>query len=249
MIRAIAGLILSLSLVGCVTTSTVDSASSSPRKAASVNAELGARYLARGELKIAKSKLEKALEQDSRNAEANNAYAMLQVKLRQPKKAEEYYQRAISLDPDNADYSNTYGIFLCGQGRLEDAEAAFLEAARNPLYITPEYAYDNAALCALDAGQPQRAAEHAASALRSNPRFSPALLHMAQARFASKQYQLAEAYLSRFHKFSRTNPSSLWLAVQIARATGDVTGARRYGEQLLQRYPQSSEATRYLETR
>jgi type IV pilus assembly protein PilF len=174
---------------------------------------------------------------------------MLQERLREPRKAEEYYQRAIELDADNADYSNTYGIFLCRQGRLADAERAFVSAANNPLYQTPEFAWDNAALCALDAQQPDRAAEHARAALRNNPRFSPALLHMAQAQFALGQMQLADAYLQRHDKYARSGPASLWLGIQIARVQGDAAAAQRIGQQLLNSYPQSAEAGRYLESR
>ena len=242
--RPLAGLLGCALLAGCATTSE----GYLPKKAAEVNAELGTRYLMRGELETAKEKLEKALEQNPRSAMANNAYARLQVRLRQPASAAEHFERAIELDPDIADYRNTYGIFLCGRGRLDDALEQFAAAANNPLYRTPEYAWDNAGLCALDAGAPARAEEHIRSALQVNPRFAPALLHMARAQLDQSQVQLADAYLTRYHKFQRPRPQSLWLGVQIARRLGDSARAANYGEQLLERYPQSSQATLYQQS-
>jgi len=246
-LTALGGLLACALLAGCASNPPT-AEGYSPKKAAEVNAELGTRYLMRGELDTAKEKLERALDQNPRSASANNAYARLLVRLREPERAIEHFERAIELEPEIADYRNTYGIFLCSRGSFDAALAQFVAAAENPLYRTPEYAWDNAGLCALDAGEPARAEQYIRSALRVNPRFAPALLHMARAQLDQDQAQLADAYLARYHKFQRPRPESLWLGVQIARQLGDSARAASYGDDLLGRYPQSSQAALYLQS-
>src|SRR5262245_9149611 len=51
------------------------------KNAAAINVQLGVRYLNRGELKLAKVKLERALEQQPNVSEVQWAYALLQQRL------------------------------------------------------------------------------------------------------------------------------------------------------------------------
>jgi len=73
-----------------------------------------------------------------------------------------------------------YGIFLCGQGRTEQAIDQFLQAADNKFYRTPEFALDNAGVCAMQAGRHDLADQHFRDAIRQSAVFAPAILHMAE---------------------------------------------------------------------
>lgn len=233
-------------LTSCSTVSTKQPVSLN--KAAEYNAELGAMYLRQGDLSTAKRKLDKAIEQDSENAFANNVFALLSMRLGQYAKAEKHFRKAIKLDPDNTDYPSTFGVFLCQRKRFDEAQKQFMLAANNPLNKVPESALDNAGICALDQKNLPLAETYFRRALKRNAKFAPALLNLADVSLQQRRANLADAYLQRYHRYASESPSSLWLGVQIAQQLNDPIGARRYGEQLISQYPEAKQTTLYLES-
>lgn len=163
-------LLLIVFLPACTTT-TPSKNSGNLKKAAEYNASLGSEYLNVGELKKARAKLIKALDQDDQNAEANFSYALLLSRIKQVAQAETYFKKATELAPDETHYSDTFGIFLCGLGRFDEANTQFNLSANNPYNKTPEYAYNNAGSCALSLGKHIEAEDNIRQALRENPRF------------------------------------------------------------------------------
>jgi len=111
-------------------------------KASAVNVQLGIGYMQQNKLDLASEKLTKALRQDPKSAPVHNAYAILQERLKQMDLAEVHYKEATRLDPKNSQAANNYGAFLCRTGREVESEKYFLQALDNPLYSTPEFAYE-----------------------------------------------------------------------------------------------------------
>ncbi|MDH3714878.1 MAG: type IV pilus biogenesis/stability protein PilW [Gammaproteobacteria bacterium] len=247
MLRWLAPLTVFAMLVACTTTSE-RRYEAQIKKAATFNAELGAGYLARGNLEQAKVKFEKALDQDEENAKANSGYALLQARLGNHEEADTYFERAIELDPDDSQVLNNYGAYLCDQGRSDDAEMHFLKAAADPLYGTPEFAYRNAGTCALSDGDISKAKSYFQRALEINPRFGPALLDMANINREQRQFQPALTYLERYHKIFPQSPESLWLYAGIYRDLGNRDLASTYETRLTTLFPQSAQARRLRES-
>ena len=218
------------------------------QKAASYNAELATNYLAAGELEPAQVKVLRALQQDPANALANNTHAKLLVQLEKHDAAEKLFIKSIRLDPKRAEYRNNFGIFLCGRGKTEQAIDQFLKAADNKFYQTPEYALDNAGVCAMEAGRLALADKHFRSAIRQSAVFAPAILHMAELKLKTGDATLADAYYSRFLTLARQTPQSLYVGVNIRRELGDTPAADRFAEQLVKAYPRSSQARTILAT-
>lgn len=241
-----AGLLLSVLLVlqGCAGSGELSEEKS--QDAAQYNAQLGAQYLQRGDLDQAREKLSKALEQDDKNALAHISYANLQSKIGQTASAEEHFERGLALAPDEADYRNSYGIFLCEDEKYDQAQAQFRAAADNPYYRTPEYALDNAGLCMLDADRLSDAESYLREALRVNPQFANAYLHMADLMHRKQRLTVADAYFQRFNAYGDESAESLLLGLQIKRDAGDLAGAQEFASQLLNQFPASEEAGEYL---
>lgn len=231
---------------GCAVTSSGVGRLSNQEKAANYNAELGANYLATGNLESAQIKLRRALAQDPNNALANNTNGNLLAALDDPRGAEKAFLKSIKLDKNRAEYRNNYGIFLCGQDRTDEALSQFVQASENKFYQTPEFALDNAGVCAMDAGQHQIAEKYLREAVRKNSKFAPAMLHMAELKLKTGDAVLADAYYSRFLGLSRQTPQSLMLGVKLRRELGDETAAKQYGKTLLSAFPQSRQAQLYL---
>ena len=214
--------------------------------AAQYNAQLGAQYLQRGDLDQAQEKLLKALEQDDKNALAHITYANLQSRVDQPESAEQHFKQGLLLDPEEADYRNSYGIFLCGAKKYDEAQKQFRAAADNPYYRTPEFALDNAGLCMLDADRLSDAEGYLREALRVNPKFANAYLHMADLMHRKQRLTVADAYFQRFNAYGKESAESLLLGLHIKRDAGDLAGAQEFASRLLNQFPASEEAGEYL---
>lgn len=240
-----AWLVLAAALLGgCVTVG--GGPEERPRDAAQYNAQLGAKYLQRGELELARSKLKKALEQDDDSALAHRVYAQLQQRVGENASARTHFRDAIRLDPDDAEHRNSYGIFLCQMEDYDAAEAEFLKAAENPYYPTPEFALDNAGLCMLEANRDADAEGYLRKALRTNPKFANSYLHMAELMHRKERLTVADAYFQRFLAYGPHTSESLLLGLAIKRDMGDIETAERYAGQLLNDFPASREAGEYL---
>ena len=219
------------------------------RSAAADNVELGLLYMREGQKSVALEKFQKALEQDPSLPSAHNAIAVLYQNLGEHDKADQHYRRALSLDPKDSQAHNNYGSFLCTIGRRQDAEEHYLEAARNPLYETPELSYTNAGICAYQAQDMAKAESYWRRALEANPGFPVALLQMARLGVAQENFLSARAHLQRLHEIVRPNAESLWLGIQTERALGDRNAEASYAMRLKNGFPDSPQAKLLQEKR
>lgn len=240
-----ASLLLVMALVqGCA--SSGDVSADKAQDAAQFNAQLGAQYLQRGELDQAREKLLKALDQDDNNALAHVTYAQLQARIKQPESAQVHFKKALQLEPDEADHRNSYGIYLCEQEQYTEAREQFRAAADNPYYRTPEFALDNAGICMLDANRLNEAEGYLREALRVNPQFANAYLHMADLMHRLERLTVADAYYQRFTAYGRESAESLLMGLKIKRDAGQLRTAEQFASRLLNEFPSSEEAGEYL---
>lgn len=241
-------LVMTLAVQAC-TTSTVGKRGESPEKAAQYNAQLGINYMTKqGNLEQARIKFERALEQNEKNPLANLGYAQLQSVVGDKEKADKHFKRAIGLAPLNANSRNAYAVFLCQEGKIEEAMQQFDMAIENRYYKTPEIALDNAGVCLIDSRELLEAEGYLVKAVKANPRYAPALLNLAELNLQKHEIPLADAYYSRFAKLSADTPASLWLGYQVKRGLGKEDEASALSDKLLRKYPNSTQAGELLKT-
>lgn len=239
-------LVMVISLLGCSTTETT-LMKSNPQTAAHLNAELGLAYMEQGNYQEAMKKLQHALELNPDSASANHYIAELYRKLGKNSEAERHYRKALSLTPSNPMLLNNYGVFLCSQHHLEEALKRFKEAVNQPFYKTPEVAYNNAGLCALQIPDEAKAEEYFRTALRLNPRMPDALYEMADLSFKQKKYLHARAFVQRYMDTAKPTPQILWLGIRVERKLGDKAAAGRYAKQLTEKFPTAEETVLFQE--
>ncbi|MBM0104621.1 type IV pilus biogenesis/stability protein PilW [Steroidobacter sp. S1-65] len=234
-------------LTGCMSTRETLGTPDSER-AAEINLQLGTDYLRKNNLAQAKEKIDKAIEQNPRNPNAQITAGMLYERLGQTSKAESHFSKALALDPQNPEIQNNYGAYLCQKGKHERGEKLMLQAAANPLYRTPEVAYLNAASCATAGGNMKAAEENLRKALAIRPKFSDALYQMADLQFKQTDYLSARGFLERYTEVGRTSPATLWLGVRIERALGNAAAAKNYAERLKLEYPRAAQTKELIES-
>ena len=141
-------------LAACGSTPAEVKQESNNREAAKTNVQLASGYIQRGQLEVAKGKLLKAIEQDSKYVPAYTTMAVLMEMINEPKEAEDYYLDALDIDSRNPDLQNNYGQFLCKQDKIDEAMMYFEKAVSNQFYDQPERVYANMGYCLMVAEKP-----------------------------------------------------------------------------------------------
>ena len=190
---------------------------------------------------IAMKKLQHAIDSDPNYAAAYDVLGLLYSKLGESRKAEESFKKALSLDPNNSGMLNNYGLFLCTHGKAEEGQKKFAAAIANPLYRTPDIAYTNAGICAIQQNDANAADTYFRKALGFNPKMPIALLQMAKLSFAGGKYLPARAYLQRYEAVASPSAESLWLGVRIEKKLGNKDREASYAVSLRGKFPDSDE--------
>jgi type IV pilus assembly protein PilF len=212
------------------------------RKSVETQTQLGTTYLQRNQPEIAKQHLERALELDPDDVQANNIMALLQWRLRQYDEAERHFRRAIDGNGSRAAAYHNYGAFLCDRGRVDEALRSLEKAAADPLYKAAAEANLNAGACLMTKPSPVLAEKYLREALRINPKLPGALYHMARITYDSGRTLAARAFIQRYFEASEDAPDALLLAVRIETALKDKNAAASYALRLKSKFPKSEEA-------
>ncbi|TAK72987.1 MAG: type IV pilus biogenesis/stability protein PilW [Betaproteobacteria bacterium] len=224
-----------------VETGTVTGDIGAPRNRARIHTELASAYFERGNMGVALEELRVAVDADPTYAPAFNVLGLVHMDLRENAVAQQHFERALRLSPNDPDINNNYGWFLCQSGREEQSIAYFLAALKNPLYSTPARSYVNAGLCAIRKNNERDAFDYFQRALRSEPDNLQALLNLASIQYKRGQLELARGFIGRFNKLVEPTADSLWLALRIERKLGDKSAENTLATQLRRRFSGSQE--------
>ena len=236
-------LVLVLLITACTSSGGGDEAKNN-RRAAETNTSLGQGYIQREQYEIALEKLKRALAYDMTYAPAHTMLGVLYEILGDLQQAEKEYAKAVKYDDSDGEVNNNYGVFLCRIGKGKQAERYFQKAVEDLFYRTPEVAYANAGNCALELGDLDKADAFLRQSLEYNDKLPSALISMADVSYQMNNYLRARAFLQRYGSVGAWNANSLLLGYRIESKLGDTKSANRYRQELLERFPDSSQASR-----
>ena len=238
--------LITLFLAACTTSSTItaDKKTSKPnlKEASDLNTQLAVGYIQRKQYTPAKDKLERAIVQNPDNVAAYKTLAYLYALLGLEEEAAEQYTEALDLAPDDSDLLNSYGAFLCAQGKLNEAQEYLKKAYEDPFYESLFMAQSNAGSCYVQEGEYEKAEPLLRKSLRSNPNLSGSLISMAEVGVKTDRYLMARAYIERYHAVSAPSAESLWIQLQAEKALGAHDHYVKYAKQLIKDFPDSDEA-------
>lgn len=229
-------------LIGCQSRPDVSQTDPDALARARVHTDLAAGYYSRGQFEIALQELAIATQAFPRYAPAYNMLGLVYMELRDLGLAQNNFQTALSISPNDSDTHHNYASFLCQNGRYEEAIRHFLQAIENPLYTTPQRSYANAGICAQKAGDMAQAQTFFEAALKLQPLQADALFNMAQIAYQRGDYQNANLYLARLLRSSEPSPARALLAIKIARKVGDRNTEESQALLLRRNFPNSAEA-------
>ena len=212
-----------------------------PRNRARVHTELAAAYHARGNMGVALEELRIATEADPSYAQAHSMFGTVYMDLRESRLAEQSFERALRLAPNDADINHNYGWFLCQTKREPESIKYFMQAVRNPLYATPWRSYTAAGVCTMRTNNLREAEDYFQRALKLDPDEPAALLQLGHIRYRQGNMDDARKFVARYNKLVNPSAESLWLALRIERKLGERVAEQSFANQLRRRFPGSPE--------
>lgn len=239
------GLVLMAAVIaaGCVTTGddVIIGEKSDARTRAKAHTDLAAGYYQLGNMGVALEELKTAIRVDSDYAQAYDVQGLVFMALRENSKAEDSFDRAMRLAPDDPGILHNYGWFLCQTGREKESISRFMKAIAQPLYQTPARSYAAAGQCSFKMKNDKDAAEFFNRALRLDPNNVVALAAFADMDYRLGRLQEARALIGRYNQLVPPSAASLWLALRIERRIGNRSAEASYAAQLRQRFQGSPE--------
>ncbi|OTG86618.1 type IV pilus biogenesis/stability protein PilW [Acinetobacter sp. ANC 4558] len=237
-------------IVGCQTTTSLRT---DPKKAVQVRTQMAAEYIKQNDYNAAKRELDTALEQNSRDANANMMMGVLLQREGSPvniEKAERYFKTAIAIEPKNAQVRNNYGTYLYQLGRYNDALPQF-EIAGSTLGYDQRYtAYENRGVIYVKLNDIVNAEKSFNQALHVHRDSYVSMIELAEINYfrqdlpsAMKFYQQAVNLVGE----KSLNARALWVGIRLARAKSNPLEMQTLVNQLRALYPDSPEYQRYLQ--
>jgi type IV pilus assembly protein PilF len=211
------------------------------RNRAKLHTELAGLYYSRGNMNVALEELRIAVGADSNYAPAYGLYGLVYMELKQNPLAQQNFERALRIAPNDPEINHNYGWYLCQTSREPESIKYFMQAIANPLYPTPWRSYSVAGLCNLRVKNVKEAEDFFQRALRLDPDEPVALLQLGQIRYRQGRVGEARTMVERYNKLVSPTAESLWLALRIERKAGSRTVEQSYATQLRRRFPASDE--------
>ena len=239
----IAGLLLStsISITSCTYGTSNNAGKPDSKRVASLNTELGFRYMQEGELDLAHKKLSKALAADPSNPEAHNAMGLLKSALGESQDAEKSFLSAMNLEKNNPATANNFGQFLCQRKKYARGGKYLLQAAENPMNKNQAAAYFNLGKCKKSAGRNDQAENYFEKSLSLSPNNGATLIELAHLNLKDNNVTLANEYFKKFVSISNHNAFSLWVGYQLAVEKNDLDSVASFRLLLTGLFPESAE--------
>ena len=188
-------------------------------------------------------KLELAVHQDPKHVPAHLALGIVYQSINRNEQALGHLKTAVELAPEDGGAHNSYAALLCEVGRYAEADKHFRAALNDPFYSTPGVALANAGSCARRDGRDEEAERYLREALEYDPQSRTALFNLAGLSFERGEGLRARAFLQRLEAVGGLGARALLLAVQVERSLGSEAIAQEYARTLIERYPDSPQAS------
>ena len=141
---------------------------------------------------------------------------------------------------------HNFGWFLCQSSRFAESDVLFRQALAQPQYRDTVRTLMAQGVCQARAQRWSDAEVTLTRAYELDPGNPVSGFHLADLLFRRGEFERARFYIRRVHlRREFSTPQSLWLGVRLERRLGDTLAMRALGQQLQERFPQSSETLMY----
>ncbi|WP_228124518.1 type IV pilus biogenesis/stability protein PilW [Glaciimonas soli] len=215
------------------------------QRRARIRMQLAIGYYGQGQLEVALDEIKQALTADPDFADAYSVRGLIYMDMGEVRLADENFQRALSLAPQNPDIANNYGWFLCQNGREKESITYFESALKSRSYKSPSKALTNAGICSLKLKDKAAAERYFSQSFQFEPDNPLTNVNLANLAYDRHDEARARFYMERVTKTDGLNASLLWLAINVERKLDNRASEEKFAMQLRQRYPGSVEYASY----
>jgi len=213
---------------------------------ARVRLELAGLYFSRGQSATALDELKAALAAKPDLPEAYSLRGLIYASLGEPGVAEESFQRALQINPRDADAMHNYGWFLCQQRRYDDADQQFRSAIAVPQYGETVRTLLARGVCQARAGRWTDAERTLSRSYELDPSNPVTAYNLSEVLMRRGELERARFYVGRINQVpEQVTSQSLWLAARIEHRLGNMDALQDFGRQLRERFAQSPEALQF----
>lgn len=216
------------------------------QQAAEIRLTLGMAYLSIGDLQLAQLNIERAVNYAPQDYRTQLGMALYLQGIGENESADERYQKALHLAPDNGDVLNNYGAFLCSLGQYDAALNYFESAAKTDSLKYVANSLENSGYCLFQAGQVAEAQKKLSRALKQAPEKGERLLKTSAEYFQQQKKVEALALLNLYQQALPASAESTWMQIQFAASDNRLNDVERYGRQLAQDFSQSKQYQLFL---
>lgn len=218
---------------------------SEARQRARTRLTLASSYLQDNKPMIALEEQKKAVRIDPSFSDAYALGGVIYMQMGETQLAFANLERAISLNPRDADSMHNLGWLHCTEGRYPQAEALFDRALGVRMYMEKAKTMMAKGVCEARAGDRARAEETLARAHELDQGNPVIAYNLAQLIYMRGDAQGARQYIRRVNNGQWSNAETLWLGIKVERALGNRRAVAELAEQLHRRYPSSRELQAY----
>lgn len=215
------------------------------QKRARIRLQLAVGYYEQRQMQVALDEIKQALAADPDFADAYSMRGLIYMDMGETQLAEDNFVQVLRLAPNNPDFNNNYGWFLCQNGKEKQSISYFETAFRNRAYQSPAKALNNAGLCSLKLKDRAAAEKYFSQAFQYDPGNPSTNANLAKIYFEQHDFERARFYVGRAMKADMMTADVLWLAIRIEHKLGDRTAETSLATQLRRRYPNSTEYAAY----
>ena len=196
---------------------------------------------------LVKTGLQKINEAGIENKKTLYLEAMVALMEQKPEKAIPPLKAALTIDPNYAEAHNTLGSIYMQQKRFAAAEAEFIKAGSNRLYLTPEKAYHNLGNLYRRQDKNEQALGCYIKAIGFNADYFPTYYELSSLYFDMNKFELAAREIEKARQISPEHPG-VWLQIGlIEKARQKTPQAIEAFKQVIKLQPSGSFADRATE--
>jgi type IV pilus assembly protein PilF len=215
---------------------------SDPERGARVRLELASLYFGRGQAETALQELKLALAARPDLPEAYGLRGLIQASLGDTRLAEESFQHALRLAPQDGGTMHNYAWFQCQQARFPEADALFERALAVPQYRDTVRTLLAQGVCQARAGRWTEAERTLSRSFELDPSNPATAFNLTEVLLRRGELERARFYVRRINAIpEQVTAQSLWLAARVERRLGGVEAVQDLGRQLRESYPQAPE--------
>ncbi len=217
-----------------------------PVRRAKARLELAGLYFSRGQLPTALDEIKTALAAKPDLPDAYALRGLVQAAMGDARLAEESFQRALQLAPQDGGTMHNLAWFLCQQRRFAEADAQFDRALAQPQYRDGARTMLAQGVCQARAERWTEAERSLGRSYELDPSNPVTAFNLAEVLVRRGELERARFYVRRINALpEQVTAQSLWLAARIERRLGNLDALQEQGRLLRERFPQAAETFQF----